>query len=80
MPSETEPESEISYSPADQRSADAGDLIVAALDHIRGVQETGGKPLGPPSLTGQEASLLQWADGLGLLLNQSAVRTVTTSS
>jgi len=55
--------------PADQRSADAGDLVLAALDYLRGVQEAGGSPSWPPSLASQEARLLEWADGMGLLLS-----------
>ncbi len=73
MPSETEPESEIPYPPADQRSADEGDLIVAALDHIRGGLSGNREAFGSSSLTGQEASLLQWADSLGLLLNPDTI-------
>jgi hypothetical protein len=73
MPSETEPDSEIPHPPAHQRGTDAGDLILAALDFLRGVQETGGSPSGTPSLACQEARLLQWADGLGLLLNPETI-------
>lgn len=68
MPSENRTPDGHSRPPADQRGADAGDLVVAALDFLRRVQEAGGGPSGPPSLAGQEASLLRWADGLGLLL------------
>jgi len=68
MPSENRTSDGYSRPPADQRGADAGDLVLAAIDFLRGVQEAGGGPSGPPSLAGQEASLLRWADGLGLLL------------
>jgi len=73
VPSENEPDSESPGPPAHQRGADAGDLVVAALDFLRGVQETGGSPSGSPSLAWQEARLLQWADRLGLLLNAEAI-------
>ncbi|HSJ01746.1 MAG: hypothetical protein ACAI34_03315 [Verrucomicrobium sp.] len=59
--------------PSDHRGADADDLVRAALDHLRGVQEAGGSPSGPPSRTRQEKSLLQWADRLGLLLNAEEI-------
>jgi hypothetical protein len=73
MPSETEPDSEIPHPPAHQRGADAGDLVLAALDFLRGVQEAGGSPSGPPSLAWQEARLREWADRLGLLLNAEEI-------
>jgi Serine/Threonine/Tyrosine Kinase found in polyvalent proteins len=73
MPSETEPDSEISHPPSHQRGTDAGDLVLAALDFLRGVQETGGSPSGPPSLAWQEARLREWADRLGLLLNAEEI-------
>lgn len=71
MASETEPDSQIPRPPADQRSADAGDLVLAALDFIRGGLPGDGETSGPPTLAGQESRLLQWADRLGLLLNPS---------
>jgi hypothetical protein len=37
--SDNEPERKIAHPPADQRRADETDFILAALDHIRGVQE-----------------------------------------
>lgn len=73
MPSETESESEIPHPPAHQRDADAGDLILAALDYLRGVQEAGGGSSGPPTLARQEARLREWADRLGLLLNAEEI-------
>jgi len=73
MANETEPDSEIPDPPAHQRSADAGDLILAALDDIRGVQEAGGDPSRPPSLASQESRLREWADRLGLLLNAEEI-------
>lgn len=73
MPSESQAPDDLPGPPAHQRGADAGDLVLAALDFIRGVQETGGSPSGPPPLARQEACLLQWADSLGLLLNPDEI-------
>ncbi len=73
MPSETEPDSEIPHPPAHQRGTDAGDLVLEALDFLRGVQEAGGSPSGPPSLAWQEARLREWADRLGLLLKAEEI-------
>jgi hypothetical protein len=61
--------------PADQRSADAGDLVLAALDFIRGGLSGNGEASGSPTLAWQEARLLEWADRLGLLLSSSALPT-----
>jgi hypothetical protein len=49
--------------------ADGTDLVRAALDHLRGVQASGGEASGPPSLARQKTHLREWAEGLGLLLN-----------
>ncbi len=73
MTSENEMPADLPDPPAHQRGSDARDLVRAALDHLRGVQEAGGSPSGPPSLARQEASLLQWADGVGLLLNPEEI-------
>lgn len=73
MPSESHPPTGNSHPPAHQRGTDEGDLIRAALNHLRGVQEAGGGSSGSPSLARQEACLLQWADGLGLLLNPEKI-------
>lgn len=75
MPSETEPDSEIPNPPAHQRGTDAGDLVLAALDFLRGGIPGNRESPRPPSLAGQEASLLQWADGLGLLLSPANLPT-----
>jgi hypothetical protein len=69
MLSENEPDSEIPDPPAHQRGADGADLVLAALDHLRGSLSGDGETSGPPTLAGQEASLREWADRLGLLLN-----------
>jgi hypothetical protein len=73
MPNENRMPDGFPRPPADQRGADAGDLVFAALDFLQGVQEAGGGPSGPRSLAGQEARLLEWADGLGLLLNAETI-------
>jgi hypothetical protein len=75
MPSETDSESEIPHPPAHQRDADAGDLILAALDYLRGGLSGDGEASGPLTIAGQEARLREWADRLGLLLNAAALPT-----
>jgi hypothetical protein len=75
MPSETEPDSEIPHPPAHQRGADAGDLVLAALDFIRGGLSGDGETSRPPPLARQEACLYEWADRLGLLLNPATLPT-----
>jgi hypothetical protein len=57
--------------PADQRGADEGDLVLAALDFVRGGLSGDGETSGSLPLAWQESRLLQWADGLGLLLNSA---------
>jgi hypothetical protein len=69
MSSESEPCPAHPRPPADQRGTDAADLILAALDQLRGVHETSGSPPRPPTLACQKENLRQWADRLGLLLN-----------
>ena len=69
MASETEPNREIPSPPADQRGTDAGNLILEALDQLRGSLSANGETHGPPPLAWQEARLREWADRLGLLLN-----------
>lgn len=51
--------------------ADGADLILAALDHLRGGVSPNGGSSGPPSLARQKENLREWARGLGLLLSQS---------
>jgi hypothetical protein len=70
---ESHPPTGNSHPPAHQRGTDEGDLVLAVLDYLRGVQEAGGSPSGPPPLARQEACLLQWADRLGLLLNPEGI-------
>lgn len=73
MASENRTPDEIPRPPADQRGADAGDLVLAALDFLRGGLPGNGGPPGPPPLARQEARLLQWADRLGLLLKPGII-------
>lgn len=69
MPSENRTPDGHSRPPADQRVADAGDLVLAALDFLRGGLSGDGEASGSTTLAWQESGFLQWADGLGLLLN-----------
>jgi hypothetical protein len=78
MPNETAPDSGIPDPPAHQRGADGADLVLAALDHLRGISSAGGTALGPPPLARQEAGLREWADRLGLLLNPAAINSKLT--
>lgn len=69
MPNESQRPDDLSNPPAHQRGADAGDLILEALNFIRGSLPGNGETFGPPSLAWQKSRLLQWADRLGLPLN-----------
>ena len=69
MPSENQTSDDFSRPPADQRGADAGDLVLAALDFLRRSLSGNGETSGSLTLARQKSGLLQWADGLGLLLN-----------
>ena len=51
--------------------ADGSDLILAALDHLRGGLPPDGSSYGTPPLGRQEEDLRQWASGVGLLLTSS---------
>lgn len=73
MSSEGQPDKDTERSPANQRGADGEDLILAALDHLRGVHEAGGSPSGPPTLARQKEDLREWADRLGLLLDPETI-------
>jgi len=53
--------------PAHSR-ADGAHLVLAALDHLRGISPPDVDTLGLPSLTRQKESLREWARSLGLLL------------
>ena len=55
--------------PPHQCGADAGDLVLAALDFLRGSVPADRGAFGTSSLTRQKESLREWADGLGLLLS-----------
>lgn len=69
MENEGNKDSSNSRPPADQRGTDADDLVLAAIDFVRGIHETGGSPSGTPSLARQKESLREWANRLGLLLD-----------
>lgn len=69
MSSESEPSPANPHPPADQRGTDAADLILAALDFLRGGLPADGGTCGPPALARQKEDLHQWADRLGLLLS-----------
>lgn len=75
MPSESHAPTGTPHPPAHQRGADEGDLVLAALDFLRGSLPGDRETLGPPSLAWQETRLLQWADGLGLLLKPADLPT-----
>lgn len=49
--------------------ADGAHLVLASLDHLRGISQSSGGPSGPPPLARQTESLRQWARSLGLQLN-----------
>ena len=53
--------------------ADGSDLILAALDYLRGVSPAGVSPSGPPPIGRQEEDLRQWASGVGLLLDPAVI-------
>lgn len=55
--------------PASQQGEAGVDLVAAALAHLRGGLPGDGAPSGPPSLACQKAGLIEWAEGLGLLLD-----------
>jgi hypothetical protein len=71
MSNEAESSSAKNHPPADHRGVDGADLIVSALDFIRGSVSSDGGSCGPPNLARQEEILLQWADDMGLRLNHS---------
>ncbi|MES2569564.1 MAG: hypothetical protein V4710_05860 [Verrucomicrobiota bacterium] len=54
---------------APHRGADATDLVLAALDHLRRGLSADRNPFGAPSPGRQAKDLREWADRLGLLLN-----------
>lgn len=69
MENEAQPAPDDTRPSAPQRGADATDLVLAALDHLRGISQAGDSPSGAPSIARQEESLRQWAERLGLLLD-----------
>jgi hypothetical protein len=73
MSRESSPASPSSRPPANQRGTHGADLVLAALDFLRGIHETGGIPSGSPTLARQKENLREWADRLGLLLNPESI-------
>ncbi len=73
MEDEAQPAPDDTRPSAPLRSADATDLVLAALDHLRGISQAGDSPSGTPSLARQEESLRQWAERLGLLLDPEPI-------
>lgn len=71
MGSENEPANTNPRPPADQRGTDGEDLVLPALNFLRGSLSANVGACGPPTLTRQKEDLRQWADGLGLLLSPS---------
>ncbi len=57
----------------DFSGADGSDLILPALDHVRGSASPDGGPHGTPSLARQKTALREWAESLGLLLDTEAI-------
>lgn len=73
MSNEAESGSTKTHPPAGHSGADGPDLIVAALDFIRGVSEAGSGALGTPPLAIQERKLLEWATGIDLILDHKSI-------
>lgn len=69
MSRESNPASPSPRPPADQREPDQGDLVLAALDFLRGSVSADVGTCGSPTLARQKEDLRQWADRLGLLLS-----------
>ena len=71
MSRESDPASPSSRPPANQRGTHGADLVLAALDFLRGGIPADVRPCGPPTLARQKKDLRQWTDRLGLLLSSS---------
>jgi hypothetical protein len=69
MTSESQPEPAPGRQAAPVPGAGEGDLVRAALDHLRGIQPSGGEAPGSPTVARQKESLREWAGRLGLLLD-----------
>jgi hypothetical protein len=68
MTDDANPSENASGATAPDERADGADLIGAALDYLRGGLSSGRTTPGPSSFARQEACLLEWARGLGLVL------------
>ncbi|MFM8829941.1 MAG: hypothetical protein ACKOHM_02880, partial [Spartobacteria bacterium] len=53
---------------ADLQRADSENLVVSAIDYIRGVLSASGEASGTPTVAWQKKGLCEWARSLGLLL------------
>jgi hypothetical protein len=73
MDNEAQPASDDIRPSAPHRGADATDLVLAALDHLRGISQAGIGASGTPPLARQEKDLREWADRLGLLLDPAHI-------
>jgi hypothetical protein len=73
MDNEAQPAPDDARPSAPHRGADGTDLVLAALDHLRGIPQTGIDAFGTPSLARQEKDLREWADRLGLLLDPEII-------
>ena len=71
MSRESNPASPSSRPPAHQRGTHGADLVLAALDFLRGGVSADVGTCGSPTLARQKEDLRQWADRLGLLLSSS---------
>jgi hypothetical protein len=78
MGSESEPINASRPPPADQRGTDGEDLVLAALDFLRGFSQASGSSSGAPTLASQKKNLTQWASGLGLLLDPESITSTLT--
>jgi hypothetical protein len=71
MGSEKESARSSPHSPADQCGTDGADLVLAALNFLRGSLSANVGTSGPSPISRQKQDLRQWANGLGLLLDPS---------
>jgi hypothetical protein len=58
---------------ANLQRADSDNLVVSAIDYIRGILSTSGEASGTPTVAWQKKSLCEWARSLGLLLKPDLI-------
>lgn len=58
---------------ADLQRADSENLVVSAINYIRGILSTSAEASETPNLARQKKSLCEWARGLGLLLKPDLI-------